>query len=247
MAVGPFEVLEDVQSQLEKLTRELEAETFDGNGARVVLRRATTITRYAEALEILAIHRIDATGTWATTGHRSLGSFIAAVAGTPVGAANRLADVAEEVGSSAVVEQAMRHASLSSAQLAEVCKGTKAAPDKAEYLVKIAGAHQYGGLHDEVKRVVAAADPEALEAAHAKALAERTVRWWEDGQVGHIKIEGPLETYAELKTAIANEARRVFRQAQREARRESHDAYCYDAVVRLLDTQPTASSEADGP
>src|SRR3954453_3638379 len=165
MAVGPLEVLEDVESQLEKLTRELEAETFDGNGARVLLRRATAIKRYAEALEIFAISRIDSTGTWATTGHRSLGSFIAAVAGTPVGAANRLADVAEQVSSSAVVEAAMRNASLSSAQLAEVCKGTKAAPDKAEYLVKTAAQHQYGGLHDEVKRVVRGANPEAPEAA----------------------------------------------------------------------------------
>src|SRR4051794_34051508 len=177
MAMGPFEVLEDVESQLEKLTRELEAETLDGNGARALLRRATTITRLGEALTVLAIQRIGSTGTWATTGHRSLGSFIAAVAGTPVGAANRLADVAVQVSSSAVVEQAMRNASLSSAQLAEVCKGTEAAPDKAEYLVKIAGAHQYGGLHDEVKRVVAAANPKDLEAAHAKAHAERTVRW----------------------------------------------------------------------
>jgi hypothetical protein len=145
----------------------------------------------------------------------------------------------------------MRGGSLSGAQLAEVCKGVKAAPDKAEHLLQTARRFGFGGLRDEVKRVIAAADPEEHEQRVEKATLERRVRFWDEGDVGHIEIIGPLHRYAAMRREIEHEARGVFRQAHREGRREPHEAYCFDAVEQLItgdgddhDDEPTETSGA---
>ena len=247
-----LDVLEDIRTQLEKLSRELEPNALDANGARMLLRRSVAIKRFAESLEILAIQRVDSTGTWATSGHRSIGSFVAAAGGTPVGAANALVETAQQVAGAPVIEDAMRAGLLSAPKLAEVVRGVKAAPDKAGHLVDTAIRNGFGGLRDEVKRVIAAADPQGYEERYARATAERSVRCWEDGAVGHIKIEGPLHRYAEIRNAIQGEARRVFRDAHREGRREPHAAYCFDALERLIvdptDADPgTADSVTNDP
>ena len=248
MTVHPLDTIAAVETELEQLARELEPTTFDGNSARVLLRHAVAITRFGEALQIFATQRIDSTGTWATTGHRSIGSFVAATTGTSVGVANKLVETAQQVARSPVVEDAMRAGLLSAPKLAEVGKGVAAAPDKADQLVATALRNGFAGLRDEVKRVIAAANPEELDRQHAKAHTERNVRCWTEGQVGHIKIEGPLDSYGEMKTAIENQARRVFRDAQREGRREPHATHCYDALVRLLThATPADHQPADPP
>src|SRR6059058_6166690 len=102
MVVGSIDTLADIEAALEKLSREIDVDALDANGARVLLRRSVAIKRFAESLEILAAQRVASTGTWVTSGHRSIGSFLAATAGTPVGAGNKLAETAAQVAASAV-------------------------------------------------------------------------------------------------------------------------------------------------
>lgn len=229
-----FDVLDDVATQLEKISRELEPSALDGRGARALLRKTVGIERRLHALKVLATRRIETSGTRVDSGHRSIGSFVAAVTGTSLGAANKLAQTAVHVAASPVVGDAMRSGALSPAQLAEIAPAAVAAPEKAEHLVETAMRTGFAALRDEVQRVIAAADPQAHQARSAKATAERSVRFWTQGEVGHIKVQAPLHTYGELKTAIEGEARRVFAEASREGRREPHEAYCVDALARLV-------------
>lgn len=229
-----FGALDSVHARLAELTRDLEPASLDGPAAKRLLAAAVAVERLAGALKHAAVRRVETSGAWAAGSHRSAGVFVAAVAGTTVGAARRLLETAAQLDALPATDAANRAGELSPEQLRAVTGAASVAPHREGHLLDTAARTDLRSLREEAERVAATADPEALEAAYAKAKAERHVRMWTEGYVGHIKLETTLDAYAAIKAVLDDQTRRVFRRARREGRREPFEAYAADAFAELV-------------
>src|SRR5438270_11352456 len=138
MLVLMFDLLDSVRDQLAGVARDCERTSLDGAGARRLLAPTVDLERSVAWLKLAAVQRLDETGGWAAGSARSLGSFVAAVSGTTVGAANAFAETAGQVAQSPLVAAAVREGRLSTDQLAAIVPAAAAAPDRAGHLVDTA-------------------------------------------------------------------------------------------------------------
>ncbi len=238
-----FDVLDRLRDDLRVLTGDFDAAALDGNASRRVLATVVEIERLMGAIKLAAVKRLDETGAWASGSHRSLGAFVATVAGTSVGAANAMAETAAALDHLPVIAAAMSDGRLSAEQLREVTTAGAVAPHRQAHLLETAATSGLRGLKEEAQRVIAAADPDGHERRHARAHAERSVTTWIQGAVGHLKLETTVDDLARVKAALDPEARRVFRTARKDGRRESFAAYAADALSNLVTRTGTRRSK----
>src|SRR5689334_17856226 len=107
------DMLDRLRDDLRDFARDFDVAALDGNAARRGLATVVEMQRLLVGIELAIVRRLDQTGAWASGSHRSLGAFVATVAGTSVGAANSLAETARAVAQLPAVAAAVREGRLS--------------------------------------------------------------------------------------------------------------------------------------
>src|SRR6478735_6079809 len=190
----------------------------------------------------LAADRVAGTDVWQRLGFPSMAAYLASIDGTSVGEAIAVLQTAEAMGGLDATTDTFKAGKLSRRQARAVATAAKADPAKENELLNRAAVEPVKGLEKKARDIRLAASPESVEQRHARAQKNRRITTWEDDDGGHGRWDLPLPDHTRHVAELETRARRIFRQARSEGRRESHEAYMADALLSLLDT---ASSPHD--
>jgi hypothetical protein len=231
---------------LETALARLDVDALSGARASQVLRRVARTRHACAELEGRLARRVERTGIWRQGGHKSAAQFLAAATGTSVGAATAELATAERLESLPETADAYRAGRLSPGQAAEIANATVAAPDAEYDLLLSARTETYSHFRDHCRRVKAAHTD--LNAAHRRIHAARSLRTWTDAEgAWQLHASGTVTDGATIMAALNAETDVVFRAARAEGRREPHEAYAFDALVRVAARERTDRAASSGP
>jgi hypothetical protein len=191
------------------------------------------IERLAAAAKTLLAERVDESRAWARAGDRSAAEYLARRSGTSVGAARGGLETSKRLRALPATEAAVRRGELSSAQ-AETVAGAAAVNPAAEVsLLETARRSTLTELRQQANRAKAAGDPDP-EATHRRIHRQRCLRRFTDGEgAWNLQARGTPEAGAAFNAALDPIIEEMFRTARRDGRRESPDAYAFDAIIEL--------------
>ncbi|MGH9171894.1 MAG: HNH endonuclease signature motif containing protein [Acidimicrobiales bacterium] len=157
---------------------------------------------------------------------------------------------AENLGSAAGLEEALRSGDISATQANVLLPAMEADSSAAEELLQLAAKAPLSVLREQCERVKAAKRSELEAKVREQRLRDRRhLRIWTSDE-GAVCLKGELPTMegGVVKNALERAARSVFSQARRQGLRESHEAYRADALVALCRTgyveEPPAGTPA---
>ena len=204
------------------------------------------IERLAAAAKVLLARRVADSRVWAGHGFRSPVEFLARQAGTTTGRARGDLDASQRLCGQPVLSEACRRGVLSPAQVEAVSEAAVVDPRAESGLVARAQSLTVSELREDCARVRAAADPDP-DGTHRRIHAQRSLRRFTrpDG-TWCLTAQGTAEAGARLNAALDPLIEEVFRAARREGRRDSFDAYAFDALVALADTARSATDQRPG-
>jgi hypothetical protein len=232
-------VISDVEAVVrsaKQLAATFDAHQLDGLSAKVVVDLAAQLERSAVAIKLLAMRRVDETGTW-VTGNKSPEQWLARVTGTTIGEAAGVVTTARRLETLPQASDALRAGKLSPRQAALVAEGASLRPDAEADLVATAKSASLTKLRDEVTQIkVAAVDP----AVHDKVHAIRSHRSWTD-QHGAYRYEGTLTTVngAGFDQVFGAFFDKVMRDNRAAGITDSRDQMAADAVMRMVHAAAT--------
>jgi hypothetical protein len=149
----------------------------------------------------------------------------------------------EKVAGLPVVQDALRSGRLSAAQTAIVTDAAEAAPSQQSRLVEEAQRSSLAELKGECLRTKAAADPDR-EATARRIHAARFVRTFVDGEgAWNLIARGTVADGARIEARLRAGVDHEFTTARAEGRRESLEAYTYDAFHKLMTQSESANSK----
>lgn len=215
-----------ILEQLREAARATEVGTLTGPQAVALVDIAAEIERIAAGVKALAAARAAETQQWRAGTAKSAGEWLAARTGTSVGAANRVLEAAQ-LGSELVDTLTVEQAAV-----------IAAAPEPArDGLVAAAGRV---GVR-ELKQQVAATQPDRTAEIHRR----RALREWTDEHnVWHLHASGPKLTGAMFMARLRPFIDAEFNRARADGRRESVDAYAFDALQAMSASGGSSKSPA---
>jgi Domain of unknown function (DUF222) len=158
---------------------------------------------------------------------------LARKAGTSRGAARRVIETSRHLRKLPATEQALRRGELSQEQADTIADAAAANPDAEQSLLDTARTGSVRQLREAALRAKAAADPDP-DATHRRIHRERCLRrhTGPDG-AWQLHARGTADAGAMVNAALEPIIEDIFRRAWREGRRESREAYAFDALVAL--------------
>ena len=227
-----FDSIQTCAELMRRFVKELEPGMLAVDRAEQCMRQVVEIERLAAAARTLLAGRVADGGAWRATGYRSAAEHLAAVAGTSVGQAIGELRTAFQLSSLPEVDEAVRSGQLSAQQAREVADAATADPSTGAALVEVAKREPMRTLQQRCAAVKHAADQgEAAKRHHAN----RRFRHWRDGDGAfRAEIYGPASAGARLAAAIEVAQGVEFREARSQGRRESAEAYAFDALLTLV-------------
>jgi hypothetical protein len=232
---------------LGRLVSGLDAEAIAGEHAKELVSWFSRAEHLAAAGKTLCAGRLASCGLFSETGQRNgAASWLAKETGDSLGNAIRLFETAGQLRKLPVLDGALRAGELSAAQSAIAAGAAFEDPSKEKELLEQATAGSIGDLRRAAERIRAAVRSEQDAKERYEAIrAKRSLRWWTDSD-GTFRLDGRLtpDAGARLIAEIEPEAKRVFKQARNEARREPFTAYVADALVNLVTKLNRTSSAA---
>jgi hypothetical protein len=191
------------------------------------------IERLAAAAKTLLAERVDESRAWARAGDRSAAEYLARRSGTSVGAARGGLETSKKLRALPATESAVRRGELSSAQAEAIAGAAAVNPAAERSLLKIARRSTLTELRQQANRARAAGDPDP-EATHRRIHRQRCLRRFTDGEgAWNLQARGTPDAGGAFNAALDPIIDEIFRSARREGRRESRDAYAFDAVIEL--------------
>jgi Domain of unknown function (DUF222) len=228
-----FERLVQVRGQLTELVAAVDPDAISGQTARGWWVEFDRVERLAAAGKTLLARRLADTHRPEQCGTKTAAEELAREAGTTTGAAKDAVSTSERLVDQPGVESALRRGELSAAQAAAISAAAAANPAEEQRLVDLAPQMSLVELREECARVRAAADPDP-EATHRRIHAARALRHWVDGEgFWNLHAKGTPAAGAVFTTALQPIIDQVFKDAHRAGRRESHEAYAFDALIHL--------------
>jgi hypothetical protein len=231
-------VFAQVLGELDQISRQLLPAALDGGHAAALFNDAARAERLCTAIKSRLARRVEETGVWRESGHRSAAHWVAEATGETVGAACRTLDTARALDGLPETEAAFRSGRLSEVQAAEVAGAAAAEPHAEAELLEAAGSTSVKGLRERCREVRAGA--EADDRAWARRLhVERRAHEWTDPD-GAYRLEARLapDAGARVSSALKAHTDRIFCDARRAGRREPRSAYAADALVALATEGP---------
>jgi Domain of unknown function (DUF222) len=233
--------LSELREAISRFAKCFDARSLIGSEAARVVDDAAAIDRMISAVKALAVARVEETKSWGNTGHRSSAEALSHRTGISKGEARDILDSGKRLAEQSDVADAALSGKLSPAQASLIAEAVEADPTSAGRLIQTAQDTSLPELRDDVARTKAAVTD--LEERRRSIHRHRRLRRWVDPEgVWHINGCGTPEEGAQIDAALSPIQNEIFRQARKEGRRESPDAYAFDSLVQLA---VEATSERD--
>jgi Domain of unknown function (DUF222) len=243
--IGPSDV-NDLCEAFERALARLDVDALSGANASRVLRRVARTGSVCAALEGRLARRAATTGIWRQGGHKTPAHFLAATTGTSIGAATVELETAERLESLPHAAEAFNAGRVSPGQVTEIARAAVAKPDAEHDLLLAARTETFSHLRDHCRRVKAAVTDQA--ALHRRIHDGRSVRTWTDAEgAWQLSARGTVDDGARIMAALKAETDTVFKEARAAGRREPHEAYAFDALVRVAERDGTAATKSGPP
>jgi len=232
--------LDRIAEALAGVVAGLEPARLAGSDAARLTATAARIEKLAATAKAALATRAEETHAWRGGRAASPEQWLAETSGCSEGAARETLATARRVEALPATRERLLDGTLSMAQAALVSAGAAVDPAAEQRLLTTASRSGMRGLRAEKERVVAAATDQ--EAAARRAHRDRHLRVWHQGPATHGSFSGPTAAVADLLEALEPLTRQRFEAARKDERRESHDAYHFDALCDLARTGPTVTT-----
>ncbi len=243
---GPCGLLVDLRAAVDSaqlLLKGFDPAVVHARDAAAMVPLFVQLENLGAAGKALAADRVAGTDLWQRLGFPSMAAYLASLDGTSVGEAVAVLETAEAMGGLDATTDTFKAGKLSRRQANAVATAAKADPGKENELLNRAAVEPVVGLEKKAREIRQAASGETVEQRHARAQKNRRVTCWQDDDSGHGRWVLPLADQARFMAELEARAKKIFRDARSEGRRESHEAYMADALLSLLDT---AADSGDG-
>jgi hypothetical protein len=225
----------------------LDVAGLDGYQSREFMEEFARGHRLTGAGVAVLARRVDETGSFNLSQHRSAAHYLAKVSGTSVFAAEQTIRTAHVVAELPATEAALRAGELSGVQVKEVAAAAAADPSAEPLLLQRASTDGVKGLKAEAARVIAAASTDE-NARYERIMRERTFRHWRDHDgAGRIDVRGPLDLTTRVALALAPYEQELFAAATDRDESVRNDALMFDALVALADASTGEMPKGSGP
>jgi len=226
-----LETLQQINRQLDEILRGVDPSALAPADAAQLLDAFVALERAAAAGRVLVADRASLS-SW--SGFRSPEDWLADKTGSSFLDARNTLNASSKLAELPAVDEALRQGKLSSAQVNQLAPVVNANNEHA--LLDAARNEDLRGLKKACEREKAkAVSEDDARRRHERIHKERSFRSWTDGE-GAYCYEGrtTADEGARIDAAVAAKADEVFRQAQKEGRRETAAAYRSDALVSLV-------------
>ncbi len=232
--------LSPLVDQLRHLAKTVEPGRYAGPDAARLTKVAAEGERLCAFLKVEFARRAEETHAWRGGRAASPEQWLAETSGCSEGQARDALSTARRVETMPATRDRLRSGRLSLGQASQVAAGAAVDPSAESHLLKTASRSGMRGLRAEKERIVAAATDQ--EAAARRAHRDRHLRVWNQGAATHGSFSGPTAAVADLLEALEPLTQRRFDAARTAERRESHDAYRFDALLDLAHTGASAGA-----
>jgi Domain of unknown function (DUF222) len=211
------------------------------------------VERLATSAKTLLATRVDESGVWQRAGDRSAPEYLARKSGTSLGSARSSLETSKRVRNLPQTRSAMRRGELSRSQADEIAGAAATKPDAERSLLNTAVGSSLSELRERCARTRAAADPDR-DATDRRIHTERRLRRWTDAEgAWNLSARGTAGAGSRLNAVLNPIIDELFTAARREGRRESREAYAFDALIELArrhgarPDDPAATPAGGGP
>lgn len=225
--VRVVEVLANLNQQLKNFAHELDTDVISGTDAARLLTQAKQAKGICAFLESAFARRVEQTNQHQAKGFGSAADFVASQTGMSGAEARNALATARQLEQLPKTKEAFSNGQLSASQAAEIARGATADPSAETDLLDIAKNDSAEALKRARTRL------EQLPPLEKRRRSRRFS--YQAGSIGMINFWGtlPNEDFAFVGAALQAGAKRFFRQASKEGRRELQSAYLADALVDL--------------
>ncbi|MET0901804.1 MAG: hypothetical protein ABWZ52_01065 [Acidimicrobiales bacterium] len=207
---------------------------------RELVELGERIERTGHTVKSMAAATVADSAVWRGEGDRTAEDWLARTTGTTRAEAAKELETGRSLQAVPEVAKAATAGELSVKQTEAIAGAAAVDPSAARRLLASAQRKGLRELQDECRATRTNADPDP-EATRARIHAKRSYRTWTDPDgTGHLHLTGPSDIVGRLDNAVRHRCDRIFRDARRDGRRESPDAYSFDAAAELL----TSSGDA---
>ena len=242
-----FAEVRSAVATLKRVARELDPLRFNGSDVAALLEEVIDGERVCAAMKALLARRVEETGAWKESGHKSAAHLLAATSGVTVTAAARALETAHDLDALPATSEAFRAGEISEVQAHAITEAARMDPSaEADLLATAAEQWTVEGLRQAARKVRATAQPD--DAAWARDMhVRRSHRQWTDrdgmycGTYRLTPDDGAL-----FGTALRDHQDRIFKEAYKAGRRERQDAYFADALVALAAQGPCKPVQLKG-
>jgi hypothetical protein len=245
-------VLEQLRKAIDEvgeIVATLDPACIDGHLARALLDEFARGQRITAAGTALVARRVDETGTFDRSRHRSAAHYLAKITGTSVGVATATVKASHLLEELPATDGALRAGRLSTTQVTLVAEAAAADPSAEPRLLDSAAHDGIRGLRATSARVLAAAADDA-DARYERIRKARSFRHWADlDGTGRIDVRGPLDLTTRVAKALDVYEKEIFEAARGAETREPAEAMKFDALVAMADASvgpTTARSTGSG-
>ena len=234
----------EVRSQeaaLVRLCRQFDPISIPLTDAVAVYESLARMEKLIAGAKLRLAARVEESNEWRRAGHRRAADCLARLSGTSAGAAHTELATSQRLVSLPGTEQAVRQGELSTVQAVAIADAASVDPTAEDRLLRTAARRSVRELRDDCARTKAAADPDA-NARYERIRRERSLRTFTDHDgAWNLHARGPIDTGARVMSALQPLIDASFTQARADGRRESTDAYAFDALASLADATPEAA------
>lgn len=228
------------------LVGQLEPDAVPLSEAPAMWQAFDGIERLAASAKTLLAARVDESDVWQRAGDRSAPEYLARKSGSSLGAARNSLETSKRVRMLPHTRSAMRRGELSRTQADHIVDAAAAKPDAEQSLLHAAAGSSLGELRERCARTKAAADPNR-DATNRRLHRERRLRRWTDSEgAWNLSARGTADAGSRFNSVLNPIIDELFNAARHEGRRESREAYAFDALMELacrpIGTQPGATA-----
>lgn len=244
--------LGEVETSLAAVVSGLRVDLVAPREAPPLIETLTRLERLAAGARLLLARLVDESSAPADAGLRNGAEWIAKTTGTSPSAGHEVVAASRRLENLHTTAAAVARGELSVDQARVIAAAAAADPEAEARLVDMAVRVSLKELRDECDRVRAAADPDP-EATRERLHRERRLRIFRDA-AGFFALSGrgTPDSGAEMKVVLDALIDEIFHEAHAEGRRETRDAYGWDALVEMArrawahmhDLEPEADTEA---
>jgi hypothetical protein len=187
------------------------------------------VARLGESAKTLLAGRVEEAHTWQRAGYRSAAEQLAAVSGSSVSAARNVLETSKQIEALPATADALRAGKLSAGKASAIASAATVAPEAEAGL--LAGADAPLAVVREQCLRAKAVD---RDAAHARINRDRYAKeFLGDEGAWNFRARGTPEAGAKFRAAHGPIVDELFKNARAEDRKESREAYAFDAFIEL--------------